>query len=149
MRKIILASLVLVVAAACNKTPPAGNPEEAGDQMAANDIGTSLEVEIGRDSVGFALHVTNSGTQPLVLEFNSMQRYDFQVQTPSGETVWTWSADKLFGQMMGSETIGAGESREYRASWEPGNRTGTFVAVGSVVAMNKPIEQKTQFEVER
>jgi hypothetical protein len=115
--------------------------------MTTKDMNTSLSVDVGRDSVGFALHLTNSGTQPLLLEFNSMQRYDFQVQDASGTTVWTWSADKMFGQMMGSETIAAGESREYRASWAPGNRTGTFVAVGRVVAMNKPIEQRTQFEI--
>lgn len=117
--------------------------------MAANDVGTSLEVDVGRDSVRLALHVTNSGTQPLVLEFTSAQRYDFQVQTPSGETLWTWSMDKMFAQMMGSETIGAGESREYRGSWVPGNQTGTFIAIGRVVAMDKPIEQRTQFEIAR
>ena len=115
--------------------------------MPPNELSTSLAVDVGRDSVGFALHVTNSGTQPLVLEFSSTQRYDFQVQNASGQTVWTWSADKLFGQMMGSETIGAGESREYRGSWAAGSQTGTFVAVGRVVAMNQPIEQRTQFEI--
>lgn len=149
MEKISLGVLVLMLAGACNKTPPAGNPDEAGNQMTANDVGTSLEVDVGRDSVALALHVTNSGTQPLVLEFTSTQRYDFQVQTASGETVWTWSMDKMFGQMMGSETIGAGESRAYRASWVPGTQRGTFVAVGRVVAMNKPIEQRTQFEIKR
>ena len=114
--------------------------------MTPNDLSTSLAVEIGRDSVELALHLTNSGTQPVVLEFSSMQRYDFQVENASGETVWTWSADKLFGQMMGSETIGVGESREYRASWVAGSQTGRFVAVGRVVATNQPIEQRTQFE---
>jgi hypothetical protein len=115
--------------------------------MTPTDLSTSLEVDIGRDSVVLALHLTNSGTQPLVLEFNSTQRYDFQVQNATGATVWTWSADKLFGQMMGTETIGVGESREYRASWAAGGQAGTFVAVGRVVAMNKPIEQRTQFEI--
>ena len=145
MRNISLAALV--VAIACSSPPPANIPDETRTPMTPNDLSTSLSVDIGRDSVGLVLHLTNSGTQPLVLEFNSTQRYDFQVQKASGETVWTWSADKLFGQMMGTETIAAGESREYRAGWEAGNQTGTFVAVGRVVAMNKPIEQRTQFEI--
>lgn len=145
MQKLSLGCLVLALA--CSNSPPANIPDETRNPMTPNDLSTSLEVDVGRDSVVLALHLTNSGTQPLVLEFNSMQRYDFQVQNASGETVWTWSADKLFGQMMGTETIGAGESREYRASWAAGGRTGTFVAVGRVVAMNKPIEQRTQFEI--
>ena len=117
--------------------------------MTQSDVGTSLEVDVGRDSVGFALHVTNSGTQPLVLEFNNAQRYDFEVQTAAGQRIWRWSDDMGFAAALGSETIGAGESREYRESWAPGNRTGTFVAVGRVVAGNKPIEQRTQFEIKR
>ena len=144
MRKISLGCLDLALA--CSNSPPANIPDETRSPMTPNDVSTSLEVDVGRDSVVLALHVTNSGTQPLVLEFTSTQRYDFQVQTVSGETVWTWSADKLFGQMMGSETVGVGESREYRASWEAGDQTGTFVAVGRVVATNQPIEQRTQFE---
>src|SRR5688572_29820447 len=145
MRKMSLACLVLALA--CSNSPPANIPDETRTPMTPNDLSTSLAVEIGRDSVELALHLTNSGTQPVVLEFSSMQRYDFQVENASGETVWTWSADKLFGQMMGSETIGVGESREYRASWVAGSQTGRFVAVGRVVAMNKPIEQRTQFEI--
>jgi hypothetical protein len=145
MRKLSLVGLVLALG--CTSPPPANVPDETRSPVTPNDLSTSLAVDVGRDSVGLALHLTNSGTQPLVLEFNSTQRYDFQVQNASGETVWTWSADKMFGQMMGTETIGAGESREYRASWEAGNQTGTFVAVGRVVATNKPIEQRTQFEI--
>jgi hypothetical protein len=145
MRKLSLGCLLWALA--CSSPPPANIPDETRAPVTPNDLSTSLAVDLGRDSVGLALHLTNSGTQPLVLEFNSTQRYDFQVQKASGETVWTWSADKLFGQMMGTETIGAGESREYRASWEAGSQTGTFVAVGRVVATNQPIEQRTQFEI--
>jgi hypothetical protein len=147
MRRISQAFLLLAVLAACNKTPPAGDPDETRTPMTSNDAVTSLEVNLGRDSVGFALHLTNSGTQPLVLEFNSAQRYDFEVQTPAGQKVWRWSDDMGFAAALGTETLGAGESREYRASWAPGSRTGTFVAVARVVATNRPIEQQTQFEI--
>jgi hypothetical protein len=145
MRKLSLACLALTLA--CSNSPPANLPDETRTPMPPSDVSTSLAVDPGPERVGLTLHLTNSGTQPLVLEFNSTQRYDFQVQDASGQTVWTWSADQLFGQMMGSETIGAGESREYHASWEAGSRSGTFVAVGRVVATNQPIEQRTQFEI--
>ena len=115
--------------------------------MPANDLTTSLEVEVVRDTVNFVLHLTNSGTQPLVLEFNSAQRYDFEVRTPAGAEVWRWSGDRMFGQVMGSETIPAGDSREFRDSWAAGGRKGAFVAVGRIVASNRPIEQRTNFEI--
>ena len=111
------------------------------------DLVPSLEVEVARDTVNFVLHLTNSGTQPLVLEFNSSQRYDFQVRTPAGDAVWTWSADKVFGQMVGSETIASGDSREFRDHWAAGGRKGAFVAVGRIVAGNRPVEQRTNFEI--
>ncbi|MGQ0561146.1 MAG: BsuPI-related putative proteinase inhibitor [Gemmatimonadota bacterium] len=122
------------------------------DESATSDVSEipiSLEVDVGRDSVRFALHLTNAGTQPLVLEFNTSQRYDFEVRTPAGAKVWQWSADQMFGQALGSETIPAGASRVYRASWAPQGRTGAFVAVGRVVARNQPIEQRAEFEIAR
>lgn len=109
---------------------------------------SSLEVEIGRDAtVGLVFHLTNSGTQPVVLEFNSGQRYDFEVRTAADSVVWRWSDDQMFTQALGSDTIAPGASREFRAPWTPGNRTGSFIAVGRVVATNHSIEQRTRFEI--
>ena len=139
-----LAGSVLGFLLACSG---ASRPEEMRSDVAANDLTTSIEVETGRDTINFVLHLTNSGTQPLVLEFNSAQRYDFEVRTPAGAEVWRWSSDRLFGQMMGSETIPAGDSREFRESWVPGGRTGMFVAIGRVVASNRPVEQRANFEI--
>src|SRR5687768_15978595 len=138
MRKISQAFLVLVVVAGCNKTPPAANPDETRAPVTSSDIVTSLEVNLGRDSVGFALHLTNSDTQPLVMEFSNAQRYDFEVHALAGQNVCRWSDHMGFAAALGTETIGAGVFREYRTSCAPGSRTGTFVAVGRVVAMNRP-----------
>lgn len=112
------------------------------------DVVTSLEVDIGRDStVGLVLHLTNSGTEPVVLEFNTAQRYDFEVRTAAGDLVWRWSDDQMFGQAIGADTLPAGASREYRERWVPGERRGSFVAIGRVVATNRAIEQRAQFEI--
>jgi hypothetical protein len=115
--------------------------------MAETDLGKSLEVEVGADSVRFVFHLTNSGTQPLVLEFNSSARYDFEVRTPSGGEVWRWSADQMFAQVLGSDTLAPGQTRRYSAAWQPGNRMGSFVAVGRVLASNQALEQRSEFEI--
>ena len=146
MRKISAISVLFLAIGCSNAQPPARAPEESR----TDDLVSSLQVEISRDTtVGLVFHLTNSGTQPVVLEFNTAQRYDFEVRTTAGNIVWRWSDDQMFAQMMGSETIPPGASREFRERWNPGGRTGSFIAVGRVVAMNRPIEQRTQFEIRR
>ena len=152
----ILACITLALLLGCSSAPPSDETrtdvipsDETRTDVIANDLVTSLEVRIERDTVGFVLHLTNQGTQPVVLEFNSAQRYDFEVRTAAGETVWRWSDDMNFAQMLGTETVPAGASREYRESWAPGNRSGAFVAIGRVVASNRTIEQRTNFEIPR
>lgn len=136
----ILVAVTAFAAAACS-TMQNGN---------APDLSTALEVDVKREgAVDLVLHLTNSGTQPVVLEFNSGQRYDFEVRTLADSVVWRWSADQMFTQALGSDSIAAGASREYRETWTPGPLSGSFVAVGRVVATNHAIEQRTQFEISR
>ncbi len=42
--------------------------------------------------------VENTTNQPLTLEFPSSQQFDLSIRNESGETVYFWSADKLFSQ---------------------------------------------------
>ena len=129
-------------------TPQSGDePGETRTEMVQSDLGKSLEVEIRTDTVRFVFHSTNSGTQPLVLLFNSSARYDFEVRTPTGTEVWRWSADQMFAQVLGSDTLAPGQSRRYNASWAPGNKTGAFVAIGRVLASNQVLEQRSEFEI--
>ena len=111
------------------------------------DLVTSIEAEVRGDSVHFGLHVTNPGTQPIALEFNTAARYDFEVRTPEGAEVWRWSADQMSAQVLGAETIAPGETVRYRASWAPGDRHGTFIVVGRIQATNRQIEQRADFEI--
>lgn len=121
-------------------------PEGAWTTVRA-DIVTSIEAEVRADSVHFALHVTNPGTQPVTLEFNTAARYDFEVRTPDGAEVWRWSADQMSAQVLGTEPIAPGETLRYRASWAPAGRSGSFVAIGRVLATNRQIEQRADFEI--
>jgi hypothetical protein len=135
---------------ACSQSPPAQTTGQMGtDGAALSDLITSLEVEVGANEVRFVLHVTNPTNQPIRLEFPSAQRYDFTVQTAAGESVWTWSADQMFAQVLGEATIPAGGSQDYTASWLPSGRTGVFQAIGRVTASNRKIEQRTTFEIRK
>ena len=112
----------LLAVLGCTSTQTGSSPEDARTDLAPTDLGKSLQVEIGADTVRFVFHVTNSGAQPLVLEFNSSARYDFEVRTPAEQEIWRWSADQMFAQVLGSDTVGPGQTRRYSAAWAPGNR---------------------------
>lgn len=52
------------------------------------------------------LRVSPSGVEPLTLQFPTSQRYDFAVRNAAGQTVFSWSSNKAFLQVAGTETIG-------------------------------------------
>jgi hypothetical protein len=127
---------------ACSSAPGAAPPGDAG-----SDLATSLSVEVGAEAVQLVLHVTNPTRSAVQLEFGTGQRYDFSVRTGGGEEVWRWGADRMFTQAAGTETLAAGGSLRYVAEWRPGPRRGTFQAVGRIVSTNRPLEERTSFEV--
>jgi hypothetical protein len=60
------------------------------------------------DSIRAQLTVSHGGGSAVVLEFGSSQRCDFAIQDAAGTTVWRWSADRAFAQMMGEVTVAPG-----------------------------------------
>jgi hypothetical protein len=142
----------LLAAAGCapeDPEPPAGGTEGSAvaEGAAASPLASSLNVRVDGDTVRFALLVTNASGPTQVLEFPTAQRMDFVVETPAGEVVWQWSAGLGFAQMLGTDTLSAGSSREYEAEWAAGGRTGRHIAVGRVTSTSTPIELRTEFEI--
>jgi hypothetical protein len=101
---------------------------------------------VAGDTVHLHLQVSNAADTAIVLTFPSTQRYDFGVETESGESVWRWSADRMFGQVLGEERLESGASLSYREVWPSVGRSGRFVAVGQVVSTDHPVELRTEFE---
>ncbi|MBV9774512.1 MAG: hypothetical protein JO040_11215, partial [Gemmatimonadetes bacterium] len=128
--------LVLAGIAACTaNAPPAERtampqmPETPG-QVRSGTLVSSLQVQPTRDSVRFVLQVTNAGTQPMALDFSSGQSFDFVVQQ-DGRELWRWSGDRMFTQALRSETLAAGETRTFSATWNPpAGLHGELVATG-------------------
>lgn len=139
----LLSGVGLVLALACAPIEPdmdrgTGSPPE---------LGSSLNVRVVDDSVYFDLHVTNTTASPIALEFNTTQRYDFEVSEPDGDRVWRWSGDMMFGQALGVEELAPGESRRWTAVWPGGGHGGDFVATARVVSTNYPVELRTGFRL--
>lgn len=122
----------------------AGDParEGAGDELAS-----SLTVLVGGAVVELEYRVTNRTGTVMELEFPSSQRYDFVIRTPGGETVWSWSANRSFLQVLGEERLEPGETLEYSATWDPGGRSGVYEAVGYLTTRERRAERTSRFEL--
>ncbi len=124
------------------------DPVDAVDGVVnETSLASSVEVEVRANTVRLVLHVTNPSNQPATLEFSSGQRYDFAIRTADGADVWTWSADKQFMQALGSETIAPGQTIDFTETWEPGNRTGSFIAIATLTSTSHRIQEQASFEL--
>ncbi len=70
-----------------------------------NDAGVSFSIAVtpvtaerGSNQIAARLVLNNRTDQKLELQFASSQTYDFAIRNDKGETVYQWSADKLFLQ---------------------------------------------------
>ncbi len=106
-----------------------------------------MNVRVLEDTVLLEIHVTNVTSSPISLEFTSTQRYDFEIATQTGESIWRWSAARSFAQALGQEVLQPGDSRRYTATWEGADREGDFIVTGWVVSANYPVELRTGFRL--
>ena len=67
--------------------------------------------------IAVRLRATNTSRQPTVLRFTSGQRFDFTVfRVGQRESVYTWSATRMFLQAVGSLALRPGQSQNYEAA---------------------------------
>ena len=128
---------------------PSATPAPAGPAANASEpLVTTLQVETAADSVRFSLAVTNAAAAPVELRFNTAQRYDFAVLDGTRE-VWRWSADRGFGQALGTEVLAPGETRTWSEAWRPAAalRGRELTAVGTLASSSHPVERRSPVRV--
>jgi hypothetical protein len=142
----VLGLAVAAAFAACSPPPPE-NPRGTASPapQGGEPLASSLQVAPAGDSVSFVLQVTNAGPAPVALTFPTGQSFDFAVSR-DGREVWRWSADRSFTQAVREESIAAGETRRYEASWRPPAGThGALAARGWITARQVRAERSTGF----
>jgi hypothetical protein len=135
--------MAVLVGWACGACAPRSN---LASGAGASGLVGSLEVEVVRDTALLTLHATNGGTAPVTLHFRSAQRYDFQVRTLAGESLWTWSADRSFAQVEGTEVVPPGGTLRERVAWPVSVPAGEYVAVARLESAY-PLELSARFRV--
>ena len=114
------------------------------------DTVTTLDLEVSFDAieeggrVSLRLRVANGAARPVTFDFPSGQRYDFAALAPSGEVLWSWSADKAFTQAFASITLQPGEALEYREEWNPDGVRGDVVLEAALTSLNLPIVRSAE-----
>jgi hypothetical protein len=89
------------------------------------------------EPVELTLQVVNRGPRPVTLQFRDSQRYDFLIQNAQGQEVWRWSANQMFAQILGQETLSSdGGKLTYRVVARATLVRGSYTVMGVVPAID-------------
>ncbi|HHY82610.1 MAG TPA: LysM peptidoglycan-binding domain-containing protein [Clostridiales bacterium] len=69
------------------------------------------------DTINMVLTKINLSSQTITLNYNTSQRYDFKIAYPSGRSLWRWSDDKSFTQVLGSVSITPSQTIRYHSQF--------------------------------
>ncbi|UOQ43464.1 BsuPI-related putative proteinase inhibitor [Halobacillus salinarum] len=120
-------------------TDTGNQSEESVENMEAliNQLTLDATVDTSSDRAAFHFSLTNQGDKPVILGFNSSQQYEIKVENSNGESVYTYSADKMFTQQLTTEELASQESLKNSETWEaiktPGNYTVTITYLVSSI----------------
>lgn len=127
-----------------------GSPSErplSEAPVSADRLATSLIVQVKGDGVVFILQVTNAGASPVSVTFPTAQAYDFVVWR-GGERVWSWSADRMFAQVIREETLAPEETWRYEAPWAPASgEPGEYEVEARLASSSHPLKARAEFQL--
>lgn len=147
MNRIVVSALLLLASVAYACGPRARSTDtEQRKTVEGPPIISSLDVKI-RDGVELTFRVTNNERAKIELLFPSGQTHEFTVVDSLGRNVWRWSEGRMFTQAYQNKFLESGASVTFEAAWRAEVPPGRYVAIASLMSENKPIEQRTSFEV--
>lgn len=136
--------LAAVFTYACGPRPPVGETQARKPSAGARALASSLNVSVAND-VDLNFLLINGEAKKVEVSFPSGLTHDFVVLDSLDREVWRWSTGRVFTQAMQNHVLEQNESLAYRATWEPGERRGSYVAVVSLNSGTHPIEQRMPF----
>lgn len=110
-------------------------------------VDTDRESYAPGDTVEVTLVVRNRGEGTVSLAFRTSQRYDVRIEDGSADEVWRWSADRGFLQVLGDETLEAGEELRWTERFTGALEPGEYTAVGVVTSRPEPLTDRVPFSV--
>ena len=85
----------------------------------SNALPATLSTTVSSD-VTLTFTVKNPSAEPVKIVYPSSQKYDFvAIDSTTGKSVWSWSANRSFLQALGEETVPGGGSLTFVEKWTP------------------------------
>ncbi|MBI3792590.1 MAG: hypothetical protein HY275_17140 [Gemmatimonadetes bacterium] len=145
-----LAVALLVVASivyACSPRSHASERSARHNSEATVSDGIEARVDVTTAPVvTFMLELTNRTGKVIELQFPSAQTHDFAVLDPSGRTVWKWSGDRMFTQVISTETIAKNAQLTFTEEWRDA-KPGAYTLVATATSASHPVEERIAFTV--
>lgn len=124
---------------------------EVNEEVPNSIVAGKIEVKLIEKGFGIYNFILKNQTQNVVnLEFNTSQRYDFEIKNKSGEQVHLFSSTATFLQALGTEEMIQGEELSYEININNlGLENGEYtMEVWSVANTNEDYRTKVEFEIE-
>lgn len=129
------AALACLAGFACAAGPADGTADPGGDTELRLAFSTGGEIPKTGAPIVLELTATNDAPSALILDFSDGQRYDFEVFSADGASVWRWAEGMFFAQVLGRETLGPGASLRWAARIEDGLSAGTYRVVATLTTV--------------
>lgn len=100
-------------------------------------INLSQKTYATRAIINLRMTLENWTREPLLLQYTSGQRFDFAIRDAAGETVYFWSANKLFTAEAREETV-TGE-KNWTVTEEMDLKAGEYVVEAWLTTGRKPV----------
>ena len=121
---------------------------QQGTPHAHNDavpLASRLEVKVERNTVQFALHVTNQSRKHLELTFPNGQTHEFVVVDSVGREIWRWSTTRLFTQAVQNKLLSSGETYRVGEQWQHPLPHARYTVIASLNSTNFPVQERAEF----
>lgn len=107
-----------------------------------------LTVNTDSSAVRLALHVVNTTSRRVEMNFPSGQTYDFVILDSIGREVWHWGSGRMFTQTLRNKLLDGGESFDLSETWKTDSLApGRYTARATLTSDNYPMAQTTEFVV--
>jgi hypothetical protein len=149
-----LGSVLLAVGLVAGCQPLPGGQDAAVEARAGTSevsllLRADKEVYAQGEPLELTLEVMNHSARPVTLKFRTAQRYDLLIHNAQGQEVWRWSAERMFAQMLGQETLApAGGKLTYHVVQGETLPRGSYTVIGVVPAVDARLSARLQIMIQ-
>ena len=145
-----LAIAWLIVASIVYACSPRSHASErraprTSEQPMSHGIDARVDVTT-QPTVTFVLELTNRTGKLTELQFPSAQTHDFAVLNAKGDTVWRWSRERMFTQVMRTEALAKNAQLTFTEQWKDA-APGAYTLVATTTSLSHPVSEQIGFTV--